>query len=127
MINPGEWAAHNLGCDFVGVHAVFSVHNQNQELVGAAVLHDRSKYNVELSYYGPGTITMGLLKAIAVSALDAGFLRISVKVRTKRMARHMTRIGLKYEGRQADMYGPGKDALLYCVSAPLLLKLARRA
>lgn len=128
-INPGEWAAHNLGVDFHAVHAVFAVHDPDGELVGAAILHNRTKYNVELTYYGPGTMTMGILREIARSALEAGMLRITVQCHAsrKRMARNLSRIGLKFEGRRRDYYGPGKDGLMYAVNSSLLLKLARRA
>ncbi len=127
-IDPGAWAAHNLGVDFYGVHAVFAVRNEAGDLVGCAVLHDRTKYDVELSYYGPRTVTLGLLKAVSISALEAGMIRITNKcsARDKRMARHYTKLGLQYEGRMKDHRGPGHDTLIYAARAPLLLKFARR-
>lgn len=128
QINPGEWAAHHLGVDFYGVHAVFSVNDPEGQIVGAAVLHNRTKYSVDLSYYGPGTMTMGLLRAVAASALDAGFLRVTVQcpASRKRLKRFYSRMGLKFEGKRSDYYGPGKDGVVYAALAPLLLKLASR-
>lgn len=127
-LDPGAWCAHNLGVDFYGVHAVFAVKNAGGDLVGCAVMHDRTRYDVQLSYYGPNTVTIGLLKACAVSALEAGMLRVTCHCssRNKRLARHFTRIGLAYEGRLKDALGPGHDQLVYAARAPLLLKLARR-
>jgi hypothetical protein len=128
-IDPGAWCAHNLGVDFYGVHAVLAVRDADGDLVGCAVLHSRTKYDCELSYFGPRTMTLGMFKAIAISALNSGMIRVTVALssKDKPMARHMTRIGLQYEGRLKDHRGPGHDTVLYAVRAPLLLKFARRS
>jgi hypothetical protein len=128
LIHPGAWAAHNLGVDFYGVHAVLAVKNPRGELVGCAVLHDRTKYDCQMSYYGPGTMNLRLLKAVSQSALESGMLRLTVHLssRDKRMARHMTGIGLKYEGRMKDHRGPNHDTMIYGAPASVLLKFARR-
>lgn len=121
------WCAGKLGVDFYGVHQAFGMTGPDGNLVAAAVLHNRTKYAMELSYYGPGTMRAGMYREFAKSALDAGMLTLTMTVRSRKIARHLTRIGCKYVGAIPDMYGAGKDALIYAATAPLLLKLSRRA
>jgi len=126
-LDVGHWAAHNLGTDFYGVHAVIAVHRAGQ-VVGAAILHDRTKYDMELSYYGPGSMNMATLRDIATTALDAGMLRLTIRIpeTRRKMARFLTRIGCRFEGKIIDYYGPAKDAVLYAATYPLMTRLARR-
>lgn len=111
-----HWAAQKLGSCFYGCLGGIGVLDKEGNLSGAAVLHDWTATNVELSYYGDFSSDMA--KAIAWKAFDVnGVLRVSANVprRKKRILRAMPKLGFICEGVKRCYYGPYKadDAVMF--------------
>src|SRR5262245_55377566 len=111
------WVAGRLGVDLYGVHQAFGSLGPTGDLIAGAVLHGRTKYFMELSYYGPGTLRAGMYRELAQAALDAGMLTVTMTVRSKKLARHLSRIGCRFVGAVPDLHGAGKDGLIYAATA----------
>lgn len=113
-----DWVGRKADVSFIEVHATVGLINEEGILVGGAVLHNRSRFDLELSYYGPGTLSAGLLKLLAWMAFErAGVDRVTIKTRrgNVRMRKALPHLGCHLEGIQENLYGPGKsnDALLF--------------
>lgn len=107
------WGNHDLTSNLLNAFGQV----RNGQLVGAAVLHNMSRYDVELSYYGPGTITADMCKLCALAVWNAKLLRISIRMprAVKHRTRTLVRLGFKFEGIARNLYGPGRqnDALMF--------------
>lgn len=98
----------------------------NGELVGSVMWHAWRGHDIEISYYGPKTMTLGIARECARVAVDHfGVSRVSA--RTKRSNKVMTRgvkkIGFEYEGIIHAGYG-NQDAVLYGLYGKNLARLA---
>lgn len=77
-------------------------------LVGGILFQNFNGINVELSYYGPSTITLGICRIIAriaISHFNAGRLTVVTSRRNKRLIRGLIKIGFRLEGMQRCFYG----------------------
>ncbi len=75
---------------------------------GACMLHGYQGYDVQLSWYGVGTVTPGIARAVATFILeefDPARLTFIVSKRNKRLIRSCQRFGFKLEGAQRCYYG----------------------
>ncbi len=115
-----SWVAARLPTHFVSVLAAIGVVDGEagtMELVGGAVLHNWSKYDTELSVFGPMTFSPPLGRAIAEAALAAGVQRMTIRIprRSAKLGRFLTAQGWHWEGIQRRLYGPTKadDAIMY--------------
>jgi RimJ/RimL family protein N-acetyltransferase len=98
-------------------------------LVGACLFHAHNGPDVELSYYGPGTLTLPIVKGIAKIAVE--YLGVSrITARTSRSNKVMTRgikkIGFEFEGIRKCGYG-NQDAVMYGLYGKNLARLAGKA
>lgn len=78
------------------------------KLIGACLFQNYNGVNIELSYYGPRTLTLGIVRFIATTALtDFNVARLTVVTsqRNKRLVRSCLKIGFKVEGTQRRFYG----------------------
>ena len=78
---------------------------------GAVLLQEYNGNNVEVSWYGPFTMTRGFLREIATIALDKlKVQRMTVRImrRNKMLNRSIRKLGFKYEGVMPGFYGPSK-------------------
>ena len=95
-------------------------------LVGAVMWHAYRGSDIELSYYGPNTMTLGIARACARMAVDH-FKVSRVTARTARSNKTMTRgikkIGFEYEGIAHNAMGD-KDAVMYGLYGKNLARLA---
>ncbi len=114
------WVAARLPTDLHRVLAAIGVVDGEpggMELVGGAVLHNWSRYDIELSVYGPMAFSPPLGRAIAEAALAAGVERMTIRIarRNSRLGRFLTAQGWHWEGIQRRLYGPTKadDAIMY--------------
>ncbi len=118
--------------------ATFGVRNFNSnmalgvmdgpQLVGSVFFHAHNGPDIELSYFGPQTLTIGILRSICRIAVDHfGVSRITVRApRTnKRMTRGIHKIGFVFEGVRHNGYGD-QDALMYGLYGKNLARLAGR-
>lgn len=82
---------------------------ENGMLVGAAMFSSYNGVNAELSYYGKGTVTLGIVRALAKIALyELRLARCTVIVpkRPGYLLKKVTKLGFRYEGVQRRHYGP---------------------
>jgi RimJ/RimL family protein N-acetyltransferase len=81
----------------------------DDRLVGAILLQNYNGSNIELSYYGPRTLTLGLARSIAkivIAEFDAARATVITSKKNKRLTRALSKFGFKLEGIQRCYYGP---------------------
>ncbi len=88
---------------------------ENGQLVGAAIFSSYNHVNADLSYYGKGSITPGIVKALARIALYELHLARCTVIVPKRPAHLLKKLGgglfgFRYEGVQRRFYGPTDSA-----------------
>lgn len=99
------------------------------EIVGACVFQAHNGPDVELSYYGPRTLTLDVVKGLAKIAVDhLGVSRITARTAksNKVMTRGIRKIGFEYEGVRKQGFG-SQDAVMYGLYGRKLAKLAGKA
>ncbi len=99
---------------------------------GAATLHYHGGSNIELCYWGPGTLTRRIAGQIAEICFFG--LKVSrVTCRTPRsnkiVARHLPKLGFRYEGLARHYYGPTKqqDAIMFGLTLDDAARLLRKS
>lgn len=95
-------------------------------LVAACMFHAHNGPDVELSYYGPKTLTLGLVKGLAKIAVEhLGVSRITARTSrsNKTMTRGIRKVGFQYEGVRKCGYGE-QDAIMYGLYGRNLARLA---
>jgi RimJ/RimL family protein N-acetyltransferase len=98
-------------------------------LVAAALFHSYNGPDVEISYYGPKTMTLGVVKQLAKLAVEGlGVSRITARTakNNKAMKKGIKKIGFEFEGVRHNAYGK-YDALMYGLYGANLAKLAGQA
>ena len=101
---------------------------ENDRIVGAALYHAWNGPDVEISYYGPQTMTLGIIKALARVAVNhLGVSRITARTAksNKAITRGIKGLGFEYEGIRHNAYG-GADAVMYGLYGRNLARLAGR-
>ena len=123
-----EWVYHSFGvyCTQVNLSAAII---EDEKIVGAVFFHAHNGPDVELSYYGPNTLTLGILKKICKIAVDhMGVSRITVRTSksNKIMNKGIHKLGWVYEGIRHHAYGD-QDAVMYGLFGEKLARLAGKA
>jgi RimJ/RimL family protein N-acetyltransferase len=80
----------------------------NNEMVGAVLFHNWNGHNIEVSYYGKGTLTAGILRMIGryiIYTFNPTRVTVVTSKRNKRLVRSLQRLGFKLEGSQRLYYG----------------------
>lgn len=80
----------------------------NPVLVGAILFQNFNGNNVELSYYGPNTFSLGIARAMArvvLGEFKASRVTIVTSKKNKRIMRALQKFGFKLEGVQRRYYG----------------------
>lgn len=98
----------------------------NGELVGSVIWHAYNGNDIEISYYGPKTMTLGLARTCARIAVDYfGVSRVTARTakNNKAMTRGVRKIGFEYEGIRHNAYGE-HDAVMYGLYGKNLARLA---
>lgn len=98
-------------------------------LVAACLFHAHNGPDVEISYYGPGTLDLGVVKGIAKIAVDQlGVSRITARTSrsNKAMTRGIRKVGFEFEGVRKCGYGE-QDAIMYGLYGKNLARLAGKA
>jgi RimJ/RimL family protein N-acetyltransferase len=102
-----EWASKELNSNFLGFVIAIGVTNDKGELVGAAILHNWSFNDIELSIVGK--ITKDLMLAVATIAFSrVGRVTIRIPRRKKRILKAAVKFGFRLEGTIRRLYGPYK-------------------
>lgn len=78
---------------------------------GAILFHNFNGNDAHLSYYGPHTMTPGIIRAIARAALALGCRRVTVTTAksNKRFVKAILRLGFTHECARHCFYGPRND------------------
>ncbi len=80
-------------------------------LIGGAMFTGFNTSDVELHYFGPGTLTRRVVRMImGIAVLHFNVNRMTVRTRKKHMARGVTKLGAKFEGISWRFYGPTDSA-----------------
>ena len=122
------WTQNAFGIEPTKIDLAIAI-MESDKMVGSAFFQCHSGSDVELSYYGPKTMTLDVVKGLAKIAVD--HFRVSrVTVRTspenEQMAK-VEKIGFVKEGICHHHYGFGQDAIVYGLFGRKLAKLAGKA
>jgi RimJ/RimL family protein N-acetyltransferase len=99
---------------------------EDGKIVGAAVYHAHNGPDIELSYYGPKSVTLGVAKGVAKIAVDHfGVSRITVRTAKDNeiMNKSIHKLGFVREGIRHHAYGEN-DAIMYGLFGRKLARLA---
>ena len=99
---------------------------EGNSLVGSVMWHGWRGHDIEISYYGPKTMTLGIARACAKMAMDYwGVSRVTARTsrKNKMMTRGIKKIGFEYEGICHKGYGD-EDAVMYGLYGKNLARLA---
>jgi RimJ/RimL family protein N-acetyltransferase len=122
------WTLDRFGVRNFNSDMALAIFDQKQ-IVGSVFFHAFNGFDIEISYFGPGTMTRGLWKQICAVALDHfGVSRITARtpVTNKQMKRGILKLGFVYEGIRRNAYGK-TDAVMYGLYGHNLARLAGRA
>ena len=122
-----EWAFARFGVAPLGCKLAVGIVENNQ-IVGAAFFHAHNGPDVEISYYGPRTMTLDVVKGLAKIAVEhLGVSRVTARTAStpdhKRIRRGFAKIGFEYEGTRKCGYG-SKDAIMFGLYGRKLARLA---
>lgn len=80
----------------------------NGTLVGGILLQSWNGFNVEVSYYGHGTVTYGIIRCLArilITGFNPSRITLTVNRKNKRVMRGLRKLGFAVEGTQRRFYG----------------------
>ena len=99
---------------------------EDHKIIGSVLWHAFRGHDIEISYYGPKTMTLGIARACAKMAMDYfGVSRVTARTsrKNKMMTRGIKKIGFEYEGICHHGYGD-EDAVMYGLYGKNLARLA---
>ena len=126
--NPDDlaaWAYLNFQVSVPCVNLAVAIVEGN-EIIAAAFFQAHNGPDVELSYYGPRTMTLDVVKGLAKIAVDhLGVSRVTVRTakNNRIMTKGIKKIGFEYEGIRKMGYG-NHDAVMFGLYGRRLAKLA---
>jgi hypothetical protein len=89
---------------------------RNGSLVGAVMFQGQSAHNVELSYYGPMTLSAGVFRTLArftIERFNVDRLTVRTNRKSVKLMRSFRKLGFKFEGVQHRYYGPFGNAAVF--------------
>lgn len=122
-----EWVFRSFGIVITQCNLAVGI-VEGDRMVGAAFFHAHNGPDVEISYYGPRTMTLDIVKGLARIAVDhLGVSRVTARTAksNKRMTRGIRKVGFEFEGIRKCGYGD-QDAIMYGLFGRKLAKLAGR-
>jgi len=99
---------------------------EEDKIVGSIMWQAYRGHDIEISYFGPKTMTLGIARACAKMAMEYwGVSRVTARTSrsNKMMTRGIKKIGFEYEGVCHHGYG-NEDAIMYGLYGHKLAKLA---
>lgn len=96
--------------------------DQEGLLRGGILYHNYNGHNIEITYYGPGTFTVGIYREIAKFLINAlpGFTHLTITVprHNRRLIRSLIRLRIRHEGTLRHYYGPHNrdDAIVFGIT-----------
>lgn len=122
-----EWTYKTFGVLCTKVDMALGV-VEDDALVGACFFQAHNGPDVELSYFGPNTLTLDVVKQIAKIAVEhLGVSRITIRTAksNKTLTKNAHKLGFVYEGVRHHAYG-NEDAVMYGLFGEKLARLAGR-
>lgn len=107
-LQVASWAFSNFKLFPTPFNVALGIMGKDGTVVGAALLQNFNGVNVELSYYGPNTLTPGIARSIArvvIGKLDAQRITVVTSKRNRRLMQSLLKFGFKLEGVQKRYYG----------------------
>lgn len=123
-----SWAAQAFRLDLTHYEMAVGVMEEGR-VVGAALFQAHTGPDIEISYFGPNTMTLGVVKGLARVAVEAfGVSRVTARTpkSNKTMTRGIKGVGFEYEGIRHRGYG-NEDAVMYGLWGEKLARLAGKA
>jgi RimJ/RimL family protein N-acetyltransferase len=102
------WAFAQWGLHPTKVDRGFGVIGKDGKIHGAILLQNFNGTNIELSYYGPRTLSPGIVRSIARTVIlefNAARVTVVTSKKNKRLMRSLSRFGFKLEGSQRRYFG----------------------
>ena len=126
-----DFASRQTGAPLRAWHHAVGIIDPSGLLVGAASWHDMNGSNVEICFYGPKCLRASLVHGLARFAfVSLGVTRVTARTprKNKMIARHLPRLGFRFEGILRHYYGPtrGLDALIFGLLAEDAARLVGR-
>lgn len=121
------WTAQQFGYQVRSYDLAIGIAEEDS-LVGSVLVHGYTGCDMEVSYYGPKTMNLGIIRKLVRIAVDQlGVARITVRTarNNKTMTRGIKKLGFEYEGIRHCGYGE-YDAVMYGLYGHKLMRLAGR-
>ena len=106
--NVANWAFTAYRKSPFHYNRVYGLLDTDKKLVGAVLFHNCNGANMELSYYGPKTMSVGIFRTLAklaIAEFNPSRCTVIVSKRNKRLMASLHRCGWKLEGVQRRYYG----------------------
>lgn len=105
------WAWRTIGLTPMPCDLAIGIVSEDKGLEGAAVFQNFNGNNIELSYYGEGTLSLGIARALAraaISRFSPSRVTVCTSKSNRSLVKALTRpmLGFKLEGAQRCYYGP---------------------
>jgi RimJ/RimL family protein N-acetyltransferase len=104
-----KWQKDNYGWAEIFLYdQCIGICDDKQNLKGAIFLHGYNGNDIQLSYYGEQTLSVGIARSVArfiLEQFDPSRLTVIVSKRNKRLIRSCQRFGFRLEGVQRRYYG----------------------
>lgn len=127
-VEIANWAFSTFGFYPTQFNMAIGIAEPDKGLIAACLFHAHNGPDVELSYYGPGTLTLPIVKGIARIAVETlGVSRITARTaRNNKLRKSIHKVGFEFEGVRKCAYGE-HDALMYGLYGKNLARLAGKA
>lgn len=103
-----QWAFAQFNLYPMAFNRAFGIIDKDKKIVGAILLQNFNGVNLELSYYGPNTLTSGIVRSLArigIAQFNATRVTVVTSKRNRRLMQSLSRFGFKLEGVQRCFYG----------------------
>ncbi len=105
-----SWLFQISGCRPMQFNAAIGLTNEDGELVGGILFTGWNGSDIEVHFYGPGTLHRRIVRLIMGLALrQFNVNRITIRTRKAHMARGVKKLGAVFEGKVRRLYGPSDD------------------
>lgn len=102
------WAFSKFGLHPTPINRGLGILNPEGKLLGAILLQSFNGTNIELSYYGPRTVSAGIVRSIAkiiISEFNAARVTVVTSGKNRRLMRSLLKFKFRLEGSQRRYYG----------------------
>jgi hypothetical protein len=102
-----DWLVTISNCRPMLFNMAIGLTDDSDQLIGGILFTGYNGSDVEVHYYGPGTLTRRIVRlicGIAVKHFNAN--RMTVRTRKKHMSRGCLKLGAVFEGNVKRLYGP---------------------